>query len=114
MFPGRGSLPLHDCIADKTAYIAILVVQVDDESEGPASHGLRGDEGVLEGRLSAGRNHEAQLEGCEVLDVELEILGETRTTEPRLIAAAGPYLNPLLSYLLLWISSNSNIRSAQF
>ena len=58
----------------RRAYIAVLVVEVDDQAEGPASHWFCGDEGVLERRLSAGLNHKAQLEGCEVLDVELEIL----------------------------------------
>ena len=62
------------------AHIAVLVVEVDDQAEGPASHWFSGDEGVLEGRLPAGLNHKAQLESCEVLDVELEIL--RHKTEP--------------------------------
>lgn len=55
-------------------YTAVLVVEVDDESEWPPSHWLCGDEGVLKGGLSAGGNRGAELEGSEVLDVELVIL----------------------------------------
>ncbi|MEQ2215744.1 hypothetical protein XENOCAPTIV_005331 [Xenoophorus captivus] len=53
---------------------------VDDESERPASHRFCWDERVLKGCLSAGRNQGAELEGCEVLDVELVILTETNRT----------------------------------
>ena len=55
-------------------HIAVLVVEVDDQAEGASSHGLGGDEGVLEGGLALRGNHEAQLQGREVLDVELEVL----------------------------------------
>lgn len=53
---------------------AVLVVEVDDQAEGPPPHGLGGDEGVLEGGLSPRRNHSSQLESGEVLDVELVVL----------------------------------------
>lgn len=62
-------------------YIAVLVVEVDDESEWPPSHWLCGDERVLKGGLSAGRNHDAELESGEVLDVELVILTGTNRTK---------------------------------
>lgn len=65
----------------QSAYVAVLVVEVDDESERPPSHRLCGDEGVLEGGLSAGGNHGAELESREVLDVELVILSGTNRTE---------------------------------
>ena len=55
-------------------YAAVLVVEVDDESERPPSHRLCGDEGVLEGDLAAGEDGGAELERREVLDVELIIL----------------------------------------
>lgn len=73
--------PLAAVCLQRQPYVAVLVVEVDDQSEGSASHWFGGDEGVLERRLSAGRNQQAQLEGCEVLDVELEILGFTETKQ---------------------------------
>lgn len=60
-------------------YISILVVEVDDQAEGSSSHRLCGDEGVLEGGLPARRNHGAQLQSREVLDVELIILTDKRS-----------------------------------
>lgn len=59
-------------------HAAVLVVEVDDESEGPPPHGLSGDKGVLERGLFAGRNHGAELQSREVLDVELVILKEAQ------------------------------------
>lgn len=59
-------------------YAVVLVVEVDDESKRPASHGLGRDEGVLEGGLAARRNHSAQLQRREVLDVELVVLATTQ------------------------------------
>lgn len=56
------------------AHAAVLVVQIDDEAERPASHRLCWDEGVLKGGLSAGRDGGTELQGGEVLDVELVIL----------------------------------------
>lgn len=56
------------------AYVGVLVVEVDDQAEGPPPHGLGGDEGVLEGGLPAGGNLDAELQRREVLDVELVIL----------------------------------------
>lgn len=55
-------------------YAAVLVVEVDDEPERPPSHRLRGDEGVLEGGLSARGDHGTELQSGKVLDVELVIL----------------------------------------
>lgn len=60
-------------------YTAVLVVEVDDETKRPPSHRLRRDEGVLKGGLSAWRNHSTELEGSEVLDIELIILTKTKT-----------------------------------
>lgn len=62
-------LPTPTC-----THSAVLVVQVDHQPERTPPHGLSGDEGVLEGGLTGRRNHRSQLEGCEVLDVELVIL----------------------------------------
>lgn len=59
-------------------YTAVLVVEVDDQPERPPSHWLSGDEGVLKGGLSASRDHGAQLQSGEVLDVELVILRGTK------------------------------------
>lgn len=55
-------------------YGGVLVVEVDDKAKGTPTHGLCGDEGVLEGGLSARRHLGAQLQGREVLDVELVVL----------------------------------------
>lgn len=56
------------------AYGGVLVVEVDDQAKGAPPHGLGRDEGVLEGGLSARRHRNAQLQGREVLDVELVVL----------------------------------------
>lgn len=58
-------------------YIAVLVVEIDDEPKWSPSHWLSRDEGVLKCGLPTGRNHSAQLKSCEVLDVELVILTKT-------------------------------------
>lgn len=57
-------------------YVAVLVVEVDDESKRPPPHGLCGDEGVLEGGLPTPGDFNAKLQRREVLDVELVILKE--------------------------------------
>lgn len=67
--------PGHDTPAP---YTAVLVVEVDDQPEWPPSHRLCRYEGVLKGGLSARGNHGAELEGGEVLDVELVILRGTK------------------------------------
>lgn len=56
------------------AYSGVLVVEVDDQPKGAPPHGLGRDEGVLKGGLSARWHHGAQLQGREVLDVELVVL----------------------------------------
>lgn len=66
------------CGYHPSPYTAVLVVEVDDQPERPPSHRLCGDEGVLKGGLSARGDHGAQLEGGEVLDVELVILSGTK------------------------------------
>lgn len=71
------SLDDCDCLIEDSVlkYIAtqILVVKVDDQPEGPAAHGLGGDEGVLKGGLSAGWHHGVERERREVLDVEVVV-----------------------------------------
>lgn len=61
-------------------YIVVFVVEVNDQSEGPSSHWLGRDEGVLKGGLFAGWNHGAELQSCEVLNVELVVLDHGRQT----------------------------------
>lgn len=58
----------------RPTHVAVFVVEVDDQAEGSPAHGLGWDEGVLEGGLAPSWHHYAQLQGCEVLDVELEVL----------------------------------------
>lgn len=59
---------------EELTHAAVLVVEVDHQAEGPPSHGLGRDEGVLEGGLTRRRNGGAQLKSGEVLDVELVVL----------------------------------------
>lgn len=70
-------------------HAVVLIVQVDDESKRPPPHGLGRDEGVLEGGLPAGRNHGAELQSREVLDVELIILTGRKSPEMKGPTASG-------------------------
>lgn len=90
-----------------SSYTAVLVVEVDDESERPPSHRLSGDEGVLEGGLSAGRNHGAQLQSGEVLDVELVILIETNRTKLGLCGKALRLVLFVEADRYLWVTERS-------
>lgn len=59
-------------------YTVVLVVEVDNESERPPSHRLCRDKRVLKCGLACRGNYGAELKSSEVLDVELEILKETK------------------------------------